>query len=105
MKQTGRSATSLDQSTIERPKDMLWIDPPPRGKILRHSLCARHFAEWEAWLDYKQVEPIRLIEIGVSARDVAMRQRIRYERWRDTITSQQQLIRDSCRRRGCGSYH
>jgi len=84
--------------------ELLWCDPPRPGKVLRFRMCGAHFKEWEAWLDYKQVEPIRLIEIGARPEDAKMRQKIRYERWRETILSQQQLIRQSCQRQGCGRY-
>lgn len=61
-------------------------------------MCADCYRLWSAWFDYKHVEPIQIMHIGSTrVQDVLQRRRIRYERWRDTVLSQQKLIVDRCR--------
>lgn len=57
-----------------------------------------------SWLDYKlPPEPIVLINPGsYRVQDVLEHRRYRTQQWRDTITSQQKLIKDSCERNCAG---
>jgi hypothetical protein len=63
-------------------------------------LCDTHRAKHQAWLDYRLPPgPIRLISISTD-REKATRdgRELRYQDWRDTITRQQALVVECCRR-------
>lgn len=68
-------------------------------------LCPEHAEEWGRWLDYRPPAAIRLVQIG-SANPDRMREqrRISYERWRDTIRTQQELVRQACAEQ-CQDWH
>ena len=62
-------------------------------------LCPACAAESLRWLDYRlPPAPIQLIDIGGGSRNAADRRTARARQWRDTITTQQRLIREFCTR-------
>ncbi len=62
------------------------------------SLCPPCREQWSAWLDFRLVEPPRLVQIGrPTVRQANTLQRLRYEKWLHIVTTQQELITDICR--------
>lgn len=60
-------------------------------------LCGECWKQYQAWLDYRIVEPIQIAPVGNRVQDVRHRQESRARRWRETIRSQQALIVDVCK--------
>lgn len=61
-------------------------------------MCPDCWEQWQSWLDYRIVEPIQFAPVGNRVMDVRQRQESRARRWRETIRSQQSLIKDACER-------
>lgn len=66
------------------------------GKV--GQLCDPCLDEWMSWLDYKQPWRPRLISIGNIKHD----QSLPFERWKETILSQQNVIVGICLTRHVG---
>ncbi len=64
------------------------------------SLCEPCTKEWMGWLDYKlPPAPIALIQPGGnSLKAVEARRSLRIADWRNTIITQQTLIKNACER-------
>lgn len=60
-------------------------------------MCEEHAEEWRRWLDYKLPPAPRLIQAGTPS-PARMREdrKARFEQWRDTIRTQQDLVRQAC---------
>lgn len=61
-------------------------------------LCPPCRVEHDRWLDYRLAPaPIRLITIGTNrVQDVVALRGLRFEQWRETVRTQQDLIRAGC---------
>lgn len=66
------------------------------------TLCPTHAAEHESWLDYRPppVRPTLVAIGGGSVRDALEARRGRFQAWRETIRTQQRLVREACQN-GC----
>jgi hypothetical protein len=70
---------------------------PATDTAAQRPLCAEHYRQWQAWLDYRPPPaPMAIITPGNSVREIAARQQRRFEDWRDTIRIQQAAIVAAC---------
>lgn len=64
---------------------------------MSEEMCGKHSAEWTAWLSYRTKPSPQIVQIGNSSvarmREAA---EARFRQWRDTIRSQQGLIKQCC---------
>lgn len=59
-------------------------------------LCEDHKEEYDAWLDYKLPPTLAIHTVGNSVRDVNDARNARFERWKNTVNFQQDLIKTIC---------
>jgi hypothetical protein len=67
------------------------------ARVREHGLCPECAEASGAWLDYRIVRPINIVQIG-NPTDARLRenQRATFEEWQRTITFQQRLIVRIC---------
>ena len=61
-------------------------------------MCPKHTAESLRWLDYRPPVVPTLVSIGGDLRAALEARRGRFTSWRETIRTQQRLIREACER-------
>ena len=61
-------------------------------------LCAECAPQWLAWLDYRTRPRFQIHQVCDTAREANDKRKGRHEDWRRTISNQQALIVDTCRR-------
>lgn len=67
------------------------------ARMDKYGMCPDCSEKWAAWLDYKIVPPINLVQIGsVTAYSLEEGRKRRFEEWRDTINWNQRLIKRIC---------
>lgn len=74
------------------------IEPTPcqLARMVKYGMCPECQQAWNAWLDYRIVPPINLVQIGNPARSAEFSRQRRNEEQRDTVNFQQRLIKRIC---------
>ena len=71
--------------------------PCQLARIAKYGMCPECSEKWMAWLDYKIIPPVNLVQIGaVTSRSLEKSRQRRADEWRDTINFSQRLIRKIC---------
>jgi hypothetical protein len=67
------------------------------ARMARYGMCPECSEKWTAWLDYKIIPPINIVQIGaVTSRSLEEGRQRWADELRDTVNFQQRLIRKIC---------